>query len=884
MKKLHVVKRIATAMLTVAMLFGIAVPVSAAKVSNTGVVEMGVPAKVALSLDKTEQTGEIVRSWTYKFAPVSKDTRLFFNVYDEPAKGVSDEVARMTGSSLSWRKDSEGRWRFETDWNYNGEGTKEKTFYNSRYTMGKKVVRAYLFDPVAYNAAVRAAGEAAEKAREEAYKKITEAYNAERQKAYDAWYAANKDLPYEQWPEFKEPERPEYPSYDDYYNEPYIFDYISVSDPVTIDVKKQAGCSTKVTSNSVQISMSCDDTVTGYEVYRKVGSSYKKIAKVAKDVYKDTGLASKTAYTYKVRPYYYNQKTNKTYYGVDTIFDAITAGGPLKLKASISGSKNVKLSWTKVPGAVKYEVYRSAAYSASSEVSQGRGNGYSLGKLIKTLKKSAKSYTDNKTSLDRYYSYTVKAVLDNGTKLDITESIGVNLGFGEPSGTAEYTNAKGDKTVEWRKVPSADGYVLEKNVKDPATGNWEWVEQSKINKSKTKLTVKAPKPVKDKDGYWITSEEYRIRAYKKKGNTVSAGYFEFTVDATLGLVGGVTAKKTDNGVKVSWDKVPGAAYYKVYRVREGALTKNKDKGSYTLDNGYWNAITEYVGYKEPVAVDVAKWNADRKAEWKAYYDAKNDDKVPDLPRPAIMENYLDEDNAYYYQNYEYTRNIFTETSMMDYSGEVYSSDVYQDTEWSWDSEKQESVYTKHGYQSVPQPINERRDYRVGPVDGISYQYYVVAYMDEAYTASEYGEDFEDDSKIAVVTPGTTEAKMITETIWKNRYDNGIITSNGCKKIPSITWVTSGAPAKTSIKSLKAGKKKITISYKKSKDATEYRIYRATKKKGPFTCVGTTTSTKFVDSGLKKGTTYYYKVVAVKSSAAKSDITAAASSVKSAKAQ
>lgn len=56
---------------------------------------------------------------------------------------------------------------------------------------------------------------------------------------------------------------------------------------------------------------------------------------------------------------------------------------------------------------------------------------------------------------------------------------------------------------------------------------------------------------------------------------------------------------------------------------------------------------------------------------------------------------------------------------------------------------------------------------------------------------------------------------------------------------------------------KANKKTITISYKKIKNISGYKIYRKTNKK--YTKIATTTKTKYIDKNVKKGKTYTYKI-------------------------
>jgi hypothetical protein len=118
----------------------------------------------------------------------------------------------------------------------------------------------------------------------------------------------------------------------------------------------------------------------------------------------------------------------------------------------------------------------------------------------------------------------------------------------------------------------------------------------------------------------------------------------------------------------------------------------------------------------------------------------------------------------------------------------------------------------------------------------------------------------------------------------NRSDVSSYTS-GAKKITSATFTGVKAPAQAKIKSVKAKGTKATITYKKVTGATGYKIYRSTKKKKGYELVGTVTKAstlKYVDKGLTKGQTYYYKVVAVTTNEAGVEVEGKASAVKSVK--
>lgn len=96
-------------------------------------------------------------------------------------------------------------------------------------------------------------------------------------------------------------------------------------------------------------------------------------------------------------------------------------------------------------------------------------------------------------------------------------------------------------------------------------------------------------------------------------------------------------------------------------------------------------------------------------------------------------------------------------------------------------------------------------------------------------------------------------------------------------------VTVKKPSATKITSVKAGKKKATINWKKASNATGYYVYRATSAKGPYKKIATVNGkTSYTDKkSLKSKKKYYYKVVSFRKSGSK--VTKAkASAVKSVK--
>ena len=58
-----------------------------------------------------------------------------------------------------------------------------------------------------------------------------------------------------------------------------------------------------------------------------------------------------------------------------------------------------------------------------------------------------------------------------------------------------------------------------------------------------------------------------------------------------------------------------------------------------------------------------------------------------------------------------------------------------------------------------------------------------------------------------------------------------------------------------------------LTWKAVPGATEYQVYRSTQQNSGYSKINTTTATSYVNTGAKAGTTYYYRIVAVKGTAA-----------------
>ena len=256
----------------------------------------------------------------------------------------------------------------------------------------------------------------------------------------------------------------------------------------------------------------------------------------------------------------------------------------LQLKLDKKSKTSVKLSWSKVTGATRYEIYRSNTSSTDTTYAQknGYGNGeYVLSNTkwqrIKTIKKAGTtSYTDKKLNQGEKYSYRVVAYYKSGKKEKcIFAADSIELLLTEPRDVKAVRNGKKIK-VTWKKESYASKYeiaYLKYNAEGVAYTD-DWVTATT---KKTSYTIKN-----------VGTGEYvavRVRAYgSKKWSFYSTTIYEY--GKKLAVVQKVTAKeiteknaqgKQSTGVKISWKAVSGAAYYMVYRSCSPSAYYNVDK-------------------------------------------------------------------------------------------------------------------------------------------------------------------------------------------------------------------------------------------------------------------------------------------------------------------
>ncbi len=329
--------------------------------------------------------------------------------------------------------------------------------------------------------------------------------------------------------------------------------------------------------------------VNGYAIYRKAGSdgSYKKIQTISsgsKVSYTDEMVDTGTKYYYKVRAY--KTVDDETVWGAysNTASVTPTLSAP-KVTLTNNSYNSVTIKWNKISGADGYKVTR--AESANGTY-----------KTVKTVKDyDIVSYTDTGLTVGKTYYYKVyayRSMDDENVKGAKSEAAGIKA---VPGATTVKAEAAGGTQIKltWSKVslPSKDsGYIVYQQI----GGTWKKIRT--CNNKTTSYTVTG-----------LTAGNkytFRVVAYVKNSGQVTEGAVSNTLTATPKLLPveiQSAVSDTYKSVKVTWNasKTADEDTYLVYRAtsksgtykKVGTVSRSSGTDSYTYTDSGVKIGTKY---------------------------------------------------------------------------------------------------------------------------------------------------------------------------------------------------------------------------------------------------------------------------------------------------
>ena len=283
-------------------------------------------------------------------------------------------------------------------------------------------------------------------------------------------------------------------------------------------------------------------TCESYVIYRKTsGTSWKAIVHTRDLEYTDKNVAYNETYYYTVRAYYYyahtEEKVISDYDSAGTVIKTKYVVTPYAPTAEVYNKKYVKISWSKIPGATKYVLYRASA---------------SDGKYAKVYTGTSRKYNDKNTEPGTAYYYKVKAYSNNkaSNASAYTECV---FRAGVPV-ISKFTTTESSVKLQWKKISGADGYVIYRKTK--SSDSWK-----KIKTVKSGDTISyTNKDIKGK--YMYSMKAYHTQNGKNYYSALSSVYTTYTIGKVKTVK--ISADKENFINTIKWSKVSGATGYEIY--------------------------------------------------------------------------------------------------------------------------------------------------------------------------------------------------------------------------------------------------------------------------------------------------------------------------------
>ncbi len=299
-------------------------------------------------------------------------------------------------------------------------------------------------------------------------------------------------------------------------------------------------------TSDIRLSWSAVNDVDGYQLYRVINNEYYLLYQGSDTSYIHTQRSPSVPYYYSIRAYRYYDSKMVTSLLSDIISLRLMDPPPSpELSAASAGYDSIKLSWSDIPYANGYQLYRviSGKYYL---VYEGNNTSY-----IHTGRSSTATYL---YSVRAYRTFSSKQI--GGYLSPVIEGRSVEL-LDAPKLTA--SSASYDKIqLSWDAVLDADGYELYRIIdgKYHLLFTGDAVDLGYIHTNRK----------------YNQKYDYAIRAFRMYGSKKIAGYMSPIQSARTAMTTPLltVAGASSSSIRLSWNAVPDADGYELYRVINGS--------------------------------------------------------------------------------------------------------------------------------------------------------------------------------------------------------------------------------------------------------------------------------------------------------------------------
>ena len=606
------------------------------------------------------------------------------------------------------------------------------------------------------------------------------------------------------------------------------------------------------------------NAVTGaakYEVYRarSKDGDYIKYSTVTGTSYTNTGyIENGNTYYYKVRALDASGTAGAWSSIVSVTYKQILSAPTVTGGNDAQGRPTLK--WNAVSGAAKYEVYRSYSENGTyTKYSTTTGTSY-----------TNTGYIENGNT----YYYKVRALDANGRAGAWSSIVSVTYKQTLPAPTVTGGNdAQGRPTLKWNAVSGAAKYeVYRARSKDG-----DYIKYSTV----TGTSYTNTSYIEDGNTYY-----YKVRALKSDG---TAGAWSSIVSVTYRAAStgtlsapSVTGGKDSQGrPTLKWNAVTGAAKYEVYRAR----SKDGDYIKYSTVTGTSYTNTSYIEDGNTYYYKVRALKSDGTAgAWSSIvsvtYRAASTGTLsaPSVTggkdsqgRPTLKWNAVT--GAAKYEVYRARSKDGTYTKYSTTTGTAYTNSSYLTSGATYyykvralDANGNAGPYS--AVVSVTCRLKLTAPTVTGSTDSqgrptLKWNAVTGAAKYEVYRARSKDGDYIKYSTVTGTSYTNTSYLANGTTYYYKVRALGSDGTAGPDSTPvSVTYKAPfGAPLVTGSKDSQG---RPALKWDKVTDAAKYEVYRARSKDGTYSLMSTQSATGYTNTSyLANGTTYYYKVRALK---------------------